>query len=107
MNRTFLKVLKFSVIFSFFFPLVIFRILTRSRQLVAHAKSGSCTHQRGPSLRLNKLPNFMRYGDVLRAHFRFRYAETMNVVSCQGIGKNFYLSIINGESFLCSLIAYY
>ena len=111
MNRPFLKVLKFRVIFSFFFPLVIFRIHTRSRQLVAHAKSGSCTHQRaltfGPSLRLNKLPNFMRYGDVLRAHFGFRYAETMNVVSCQGIGKNFYLSIINGESFLCSLIAYY
>lgn len=49
----------------------------------------------------------MRYGDVLRAHFGFRYAETMNVVSCQGIGKNFYLSIINGESFLYSLIAYY
>ena len=49
----------------------------------------------------------MRYGDVLRAHFGFRYAETMNVVSCRGIGKNFYLSIINGESFLCSLIAYY
>ena len=110
MNRLFLKVLKFSVIFSFFFPLVIFRIHTRSRQLVAHAKSGSCTQRAltfGPSLRLNKLPNFMRYGDVLRAHFGFRYAETMNVVSCRGIGKNFYLSIINGESFLCSLIAYY
>ena len=45
----------------------------------------------------------MRYGDVLRAHFRFRYAETMNVVSRQGIGKNFYLSIINDESFLCKI----
>ena len=49
----------------------------------------------------------MRYGDVLRTHFGFRYAETMNVVSRQGIGKNFYLSIINGENFLCALIAYY
>ena len=70
MNRLFLKVLKFSVIFSFFFPLVIFKIHTRSRQLVAHAKNGSCAHQRAltfrPSLRLNKLPNVMRYGDVLR-----------------------------------------
>ena len=45
----------------------------------------------------------MRYGDVLRTHFGFRYAETMNVVSRQGIGKNFYLSIINGESFLCKI----
>ena len=111
MNPPFLKVLEFSVIFFLFLPLVIFRIHTRSRQLVAHAKSGSCTHQRAlkcrPSLRLHKLSNLMRYGDVLRTHFGFRYAETMNVVSRQGIGKNFYLSIINGESFLCSLIAYY
>ena len=68
MNRPFLKVLKFSVIFSFFFPLVIFRIHTRSKQLVAHAKSGSCSRQRAltfrPSFRLNKFPNLMRYGNA-------------------------------------------
>ena len=36
---------------------------------------------------------------MLRAHFGFRYAETMNVVSRQRMGNKFYLSIINGENF--------
>lgn len=68
MNPPFLKVLEFRVIFFLFLPLVIFRIHTRSKQLVAYAKSGSCSRQRAltlrPSFRLNKFPNLMRYGNA-------------------------------------------
>ena len=38
------KVLELSVDFSFISSRAIFRIHARSRVLVAHAKSGTCTH---------------------------------------------------------------
>ena len=38
---------------------------------------------------------------------RSENASRTLLVPRQGIGKNFYLLIINSENFLCSLIAYY
>ena len=79
------KVLELSVYFSFISSRAIFRIHTRSRLLVAHAKSGTCTHQRMLTLRLNFL-GLTSY--AVSACFELRYGKTIKVISRQNIIKN-------------------
>ena len=80
------KVLELSVDFSFISSRAIFRIHARSRLLVVHAKSGTCTHQRMLTLRLNFL-GLTSY-QAVSARFELRYGKTIKVISRQNIIKN-------------------